>query len=163
MNRWRDIGRGSAALLAFAGAGHAAAETPSLTWRNVRQVVVHCNVQDERTGFDEARTRQLCNQVRALAATGAPVPLRVAGFGDPALNAADSVTLAVQATTRGSAGDKTLLFTIRAHRASDDQAAELFGSTLRTAPLAAAAPAIEQALAEVLPWKAQPLGARPIR
>jgi hypothetical protein len=163
MNGRNGIGHGSAALLAVAGAGLATAATPSLTWRDVRQVVVHCNVQDERTGFDEALTRQLCDRVRTLAATGAPVPLRVAGFGDPALNAANSVTLAVQGTTRGAGGGKTLTFTIRAHRASEDQAPELFGSTIRTAPLAAAAPAIEQALAEVLPWKAQPLGARQIR
>jgi hypothetical protein len=54
------------------------------------------------------------------------------------------------------------MFTIRPHRVSADQPAELFGSSLRAAPLNAADLAIEQALAEVLPWKAQPLGARPI-
>ena len=135
---------------------------PSLTWRDVRQVAVHCNIQDERTGHDAALTRQLCDRVRALASAGAPVALRVAGFGDRALTAADSVTLVVQGSTAGSGADKTLMFTIRPHRVSADQPAELFGSSLRVAPLNAADPAIEQALAEVLPWKAQPLGARPI-
>jgi hypothetical protein len=86
----------------------------------------------------------------------------VVGFGDRALSAADSVTLVVQGSTAGSGADKTLMFTIRPHRVSPDQPAELFGSSLRAAPLNAADPAIEQALAEVLPWKAQPLGARPI-
>ena len=166
MNRWRSIGHSALRPSAFAIAaisGLASASTPSLTWRDVRQVAVHCNVQDERTGFNAALTRQLCDKVRALAAAGAPVALRVAGFGDRALTAADSVTLVVQGSTTGSGNNKTLLFTIRAHRVSEDQPAELFGSTLRAAPLAAAEPAIEQALAEVLPWKAQPLGARPIR
>ena len=135
---------------------------PSLTWRDVRQVAVHCNIQDERTGYDAALTRQLCDRVRALASAGAPVALRVAGFGDRALTATDSVTLVVQGSTAGSGADKTLMFTIRPHRVSADQPAELFGSSLRVAPLNAADPAIEQALAEVLPWKAQPLGARSI-
>ena len=139
-----------------------AVSTPSLTWRDVRQVAVHCNIQDERTGFDPALTRRLCDQVRGLAAAGAPVSLRVAGFGDRVLSATDSVTLVVQGSTAGSGPGRTLMFTIRPHRVSDDQPAELFGSTLRAAPLNAADPAIEQALAEVLPWKAQPLGARPI-
>ena len=120
-------------------------------------------MQDERTGFNAALTQQLCNRVRALAATGAPVAVRVAGFGDRALTAANSVILVVQGSITGAGNNKTLLFTIRAHRISEDQPAELFGSTLRAAPLTAAGPAIEQALAEVLPWKAHPLGARPIR
>jgi hypothetical protein len=139
-----------------------AVSTPSLTWRDVKQVAVHCNIQDERTGFDPGLTRQLCDKVQALAAAGAPVPVRVAGFGDPALSAPDSVTLVVQGSTAGSGRSRTLMFTIRPHRVSADQPAELFGSRLRAAPLNAADPMIEQALAEVLPWKAQPLGARPI-
>ena len=150
------------ALACAAAAGSATASTPSLTWRDVREVAIHCNIQDERTGFDAALTRQLCDKVRGLGATGAPVPLRVAGFGDRALTAPDSVTLVVQGSTAGSGAAKTLMFTIRPHRVSADQPAELFGSSLRAAPLNAADPAIEQALAEVLPWKAQPLGARPI-
>jgi len=155
----------SAALLALACAGvagPAAATTPSPLWRGVNAVAVHCNIQDERRGYDAALTARLCERVRSLAAAGAPVPVRVAGFGDRALTAPDTVTLAVQGSTVRTAGAATLMFTIRPHRASPDQPAELFGSTLRAAPLAGADPAIEQALAEVLPWKAQPLGARPI-
>jgi hypothetical protein len=139
-----------------------AVSTPSLTWRDVKQVAVHCNIQDERTGFDPALTRQFCDKVRALAGTGAPVPVRVVGFGDRALTAPDSVTLVVQGSAAGLGAGRTVMFTIRPHRVSADQPAELFGSSLRAAPLNAADPAIEQALAEVLPWKAQPLGARPI-
>ncbi len=149
---------GSAAVPAAASAS-----TPSLIWRDVRQVTVHCNLQDERAGYDARLTRGLCEKVRSLAAVGAPVTLRVADFGDRALVAPDSVTLVVQGSVLGSGAAKRLVFTIRAHRVSDDHPAELFGSTLRTALLNAVDPAIEQALAEVLPWKAQPLGARPIR
>jgi hypothetical protein len=148
--------------LACAAAAPASASTPSLTWRDVRQVAVHCNIQDERTGFNAALTRQLCDKVRGLAAVGAPVPLQVVGFGDRALTAPDSVTLVVQGTAAGPEGSRSLMFTVRPYRPSPDQPAELFGSTLRVAPLLAPDEVIEQALAEVLPWKAQPLGARPI-
>lgn len=139
-----------------------AASTPSLTWRDVRAVAVHCNVQDERTGYDAALTRRLCDKVRALASRGSPVPLRVAGLGDRALAAADVVTLVVQGSTTGTGAAKTLLFTIRPHRALPDQPAELFGSAPRATPLATPDSAIEQALTEVLPWRARELGARPI-
>lgn len=163
MNNLGGIAGCFAAPLALLCASAAATvSTPSPTWRDVRQAAVHCNIHDERTGFDPALTRQLCDKVRTLAAAGAPVPLRVVGFGDRALSAPDSVTLVVQGSTAGSGGGRTLMFTIRAHRVSDDQPAELFGSTLRAAPLNAADPAIETALAEVLPWKTQPLGARSI-
>ncbi len=150
------------AVVAAGLAEPALASTPSLTWRDVREVAVHCNIQDQRTGYDPALTRQFCEKVRSLAAAGAPVPLRVAGFGDRALTAENSVTLVVQGSTAGSGAAKTLMFTIRPHRVSADQPAELFGSSPRAAPLNAADAAIAQALAEVLPWKAQPLGARPI-
>jgi hypothetical protein len=163
MNRSGGIAGCFAVPLALVCATAASAvSTPSLTWRDVKQVAVHCNIQDERAGFDPALTRALCDKVRGLAAAGAPVPLRVAGFGDRVLTAPDSVTLVVQGSTTGAGAAKTLMFTIRPHRVSADQPAELFGSSLRAASLNAADPAIEQALAEVLPWKAQPLGARPI-
>lgn len=163
MNRSGGIKKTFVASLTAAAAAGSAASTPSLTWRDVRQVAIHCNVQDERSGHSEALSRQLCERIHGLAASGAPVPLRVVGFGDRALTAPDVVTLAVQGSTVGAESGKTLLFTIRPHRVSADQPAELFGSTLRAVPLSAPDPAIEQALAEVLPWKAQALGARPVR
>lgn len=108
-------------------------------------------------------TRSVCAKVRALAAVGSPVPLRVADFGDPALAAADNVTLIVQGSAVGSRDARSLMFTIRAHRTSVDHPAEMFGSALRAAPVTVIDPAVKQALAEVLPWQAQYLGARPIR
>src|SRR4028118_168100 len=84
------------ALASVAWTQQAPSATPSLTWRDVRQVAVHCNIQDARTGHDPELTRQICDKVRTLAAGGAPVPLRVVGFGDPALIAGDSLVLAVQ-------------------------------------------------------------------
>lgn len=151
------------ALTALTAGQSAPSATPSLTWRDVRQVVVHCNIQDVRTGHDPELTRQICDKVRTLAAGGAPMPLRVAGFGDPALVAGDGLVLAVQGTATGSGDTRALMFTIRPHRASADAPPELFGTTLRAAPLSAADPAISEALSELLPWKARSLDARPIR
>ena len=140
--------------------GMAEASTPPLAWAGAKRLHIMCNVAGG-PGIDQAALgAQLCGEVKRLAVKGAPVPVDVITLGDPAVLAADAVTLLVHASVARSGDSRLLAFTIRPYRVSDAQAAVLFGAAPRAVALegagvsgAAAAAAIDLALSEVLPWR----------
>lgn len=172
----RSFGRARAAfaLLAACGAGPVAsapaeAAAPSLLWANARHLAVNCLVQSNTTREAAALEESLCARVQDLANRDAPFPVKQAGAGDPALIAADTVTLLVHASIERSPSGRILAFTIRPHRASGGEADILFGTPPRAIELPSGRPspvldaALRDALAEILPWQ-RPSGlvARPL-
>jgi hypothetical protein len=164
-----SIGRACAAfvLLCAGGAGLATmpaaqASTPSLMWRDLRAVGVQCLVQTSSRLNTKALEAALCERILAIAAEGAPVPLKRVNPGDPAILAAGTVTLLVHASVEPAGDRLALSFAIRPIRPSSPGSEVYFGTAPRTAGLAGAAdpgssldsPLIS-ALAELLPWKLQ--------
>ena len=156
-------------VVSSAGATPAAASTPSLLWANARRVAVSCLVQS-RTIHDAAALKgAVCARVRGLAGRDAPFAVKQVEPGDPALVAADTVTLLVHASIEKTPRGRTVAFTIRPYRASSGEAEILFGTAPRMVELpsrtatAALDAALGEALAEILPWQ-QPSGlvARPL-
>jgi hypothetical protein len=153
------------ALLCASGAGPAAtptaeASTPSAVWRDLRAVGVQCLVQTSSTLNTKALEAALCRRVLAIAAEGAPVPLKRVHSGDPAIHAAGTVTLLVHASVEPAGDRLALSFAIRPIRPSSRESEVYSGSAPKTIGLADAedpgasldSPLIS-ALAELLPWK----------
>lgn len=140
--------------------------SPPLIWRDLSRLNILCLVttDDADRGALEAR---LCERARALAAPGAPVPVRVIPIGDPAVLAAGETTLLIHASVQqGARGERLMAFSVRPFRASAEQTTVLFGAAPRAVELSAGDGALDRelgaALAELLPWQARPTGARPI-
>ncbi len=150
----------------------AAAATPPLLWSDVTRIVVHCLVvPDPAMPATRALQSALCERVRTIAAQGAPVPVEVVGFGDPALIAPGTAVILVHASVEPAGPNTRLLaFSVRPFRASAEQTSTLFGAAPRAATIpvsgvasAALDKALGAALSETLPWLARPEGPRVIR
>jgi len=150
-------------LLCASGAAPATAEasTPSLMWRDLRAVNVQCLVQASKLNTKDLEAA-LCERIRAIAAEGAPVPIKRVTFGDPAILAAGTVTLLVHASVEPSGDRLALNFAIRPIRPSSPDSEVYFGTAPKLALLAGARDlgpsidsALSSALAELLPWKLQ--------
>ena len=143
--------------------GVARASTPPLAFAGTKRLHILCNVAGG-PGIDQAAlSAELCGEVKRLAAKGAPVPVDIITLGDPAVLAADAVTLLVHASITRSGESRLLAFTIRPYRTSDAQSAVLFGTAPRAVALQrtgiggmAVGAAIDAALAETVPWRAAP-------
>ena len=141
-------------------AGAVQASTPPLAWAGAKRLHILCNVAGG-PGIDQAAlSAQLCGEVKRLAARDAPLPVDIITLGDPAVLAADAVTLLVHASVARTGNDRLLAFTIRPYRRSDEQASVLFGTAPRAVALEgktivgpSVAAAIELGLAEALPWR----------
>ena len=131
---------------------------PSLLWQGARRINILCQVSSE-TGNDPALEASVCERVRAISGSNAPLPVAVAAAPDAQALAADTVVLLVQASARNIAGQNILAFTIRPFRSSAGDAAALFGTVPRVEPLNKGGVgdnslnrALQAALAEILPW-----------
>lgn len=140
--------------------------SPPLIWRDLTRLNILClvNTDDADRKALEAR---LCERARTFAAPGAPVPLRVIPIGDPAVLTASEATLLVHASVQpGARGERLLAFSVRPFRVSAEQTTMLFGAAPRAVSLSAGEGGLDRALgvalAEILPWRARPSGARPI-
>ena len=161
----------AAALAAFAllttiSPVPAAAETPALIWRDVKAIGIQCVIQSDTRGHDAQFGAALCERVRRLAAQSAPAPVKIVPIGDPALLAADTVTLLVHGTIQSDNGGKLLAFSVRPFRASSEQTSLLYGAApraVRLTPAAAIDPALQAALGDILPWQKRPDGPRLIQ
>lgn len=146
--------------------GAAEAETPSLIWRDVASLRIHCLLTSESGAEQGLLQRRICDRVRELATAGAPVPVSEIGPGDPALLAPDTVTLLVHGSVQPSAAGDLLAFAIRPFRNSAEPAGLLFAAAPRAVLLsgdgAALDAALSAALSETLPWLAGPAGPRRI-
>ena len=149
-------------LLCASGAATAEAATPSLMWRDLRAVGVQCLVQSHPRLNAKDLEAALCERIRAIAAEGAPVPIKRVTFGDPAILAAGTVTLLVHASVEPSGDRLALNFAIRPIRPSSPDSEVYFGTAPKLAVLAGARDlgpsidsALSSALAELLPWKLQ--------
>lgn len=145
-----------------------AAHSPSLIWRDVRAINLLCVLDAPLDPAGRpALQAKVCERMRAAAAQGAPVPVRVIPIGDPSVLAADTVTLLLHASVRpGPRGGRLLAFSLRPFRVSAEQTAELFGAAPRAVMLsddAGVDRALNEAAAELLPWRARPAAPRPIR
>ena len=158
-----------AACAAGATASSAEAATPSLLWAGARQVVVNCLVQSRTMPDSSQLQNEICARVSHLAGREAPFEVRRAVQGDPAMVAADTVTLLVHASVERTPRGRSLTFTIRPHRPSGGEADILYGTAPRSLDLPSGGgassldSALSEALAEILPWQ-RPSGliARPL-
>jgi hypothetical protein len=168
----RTFWRGFAACGLFAACaagpvmtGPAVASTPLLIWQQAKKLQLLCVlVSDSRDRIE--RQAELCERVRAIAAANAPVPIEIIAPGDPAVLAADAVTLLVHASSQPGPGGGILALTARPYRLSAGDAGPLFGAAPRAASLsqpAAIETALRGALSDTLPWLPQQNGPRPLR
>jgi hypothetical protein len=155
-----DVMRGgiAAGLMALGSAlsAPAAAELPARSTQGIAQVAVLCLLVDDTA--DRLRLqRRMCDQARALAAEGAPVPVAAIGFGDPVLLRADVLGVLVHVAIDRSGPRPLAIVLIRPHRAAGQGA--LFGASPVAVPLesdgAIPEPALAAALDQVLPWRIQ--------
>lgn len=158
LKRW--LVRALPALAACALPAVAAATTPALIWRGAARINVQCLVQPTIAANADLQ-RRMCEHVRRRAAAGSPVPVDVVTLGDPKVLDSDSVTLLVHASVQPFGSQRLLTFSVRPFRLSAEQDAVLFAAAPRAAALAAAgewsgalAMALDNALAETLPWRA---------
>lgn len=170
MDLRRFPARSAALLLVLAACGaaepavtEAVAETPPLTWQQVRATNILCLVAPGATPVPPGLQTRLCEKVRALAARGAPMPVATIGFGDPIVLDRDTATLLVHAAVSEETGRPLLAFTIRTYRPNRTDADILFGAPPRAVPLGGPdlnGPELDRALAETLaqtlPWLARP-------
>lgn len=156
-------GAGSPARLPSSGVE---SSSPPLIWRDLSRLNILCLLNSDDADRQALQAR-LCERARALAAPGAPIPVRAIPIGDPAVLAADEATLLIHASTQPGGRDERLMaFSIRPFRVSAEQTAVLFGAAPRAVRLSAGDGelnrALDAALAEILPWRARPMAARPI-
>jgi hypothetical protein len=137
-----------------------AASTPVLAFDGARLLGVHCLLSPDHLVNRRALQAALCDRVRTLAASKAPMPVAVLPPGDPRLIASDTAVLLVHAAVQAGDGREPLLIlTARSFRATAAPS-ELFGATPRAVAMTADAkgPRIDAtliaALAETLPWRA---------
>lgn len=131
---------------------------PALSAQGIARAAILCLVVDDTPARLELQ-RRLCEQVRAIAASGAPVPVEAIGFGDPALLGRDTLGVLVHAAYDRARNQVVL--SIRPHR-NAPSASTLFGAT----PVAVtpgpdgAIPeaALAAALDQVLPWRMRAAG-----
>lgn len=165
------LGCGSAA--AVSGPGPAIARDdataavpgmPAPIWQDVRQIQILCLINSDQGVVAGELHDRLCARVRDLAAAGAPAPVRVAAFGDPAIMQPDSLTLLVHVSISGAGGDRLAALAVRPWR-NDPASGMLFAAAPRAArvgsdPLAALEPALRAAIIETIPWAGNAHGNR---
>jgi hypothetical protein len=153
-------------LCAFGAApattANAEASTPSPMWSDLRAVNVQCLVQTSSKLNANDLGAALCERILAIAAEGAPVPVKRVTSGDPTILAAGTVTLLVHASVEPAGDRLALSFAIRPIRPSAPEPEVYFGTAPKTALLAGKAglgasldSPLTSALAELLPWKLQ--------
>ncbi|WP_394646658.1 hypothetical protein [uncultured Sphingomonas sp.] len=141
------------------------AAAPSLLWQDVTALGVACLVHTGNGVDHGALHDRLCAAVRAQAAKGAPVPVKVAA-PDAAALAPGQVTLLVHANVERVRGADVMALSVRPFRNAAD-AGQFFGAAPRVVAAGDAAAldrAVAALLAETLPWQAGPSqagGARP--
>lgn len=149
-------GLGALATAALAVATPACADSPAALWQGVTRIGVTCLVNTDHGNDTGALRDRLCGRVRALAATGAPVPITAVQIGDPAILAAGTVTLLVHASTGGTPGGRSMAVTIRPYRNMDGPGL-LFGAEPRVVATDATDAELDAALAiplsQILPWR----------
>jgi hypothetical protein len=153
-----------AAVALFGLCGPVTASTPTLLWQDARKVAVLCLVAQTDLMNPRALEADLCRRVVANASRNAPLPVTQITHGDPEVIAADTVALLVHASVQaGPQQGRLVAFSIRPFRATAEQTAQLFSAPPRAAALAANGgpdteldAAIDAALAEILPWRADP-------
>lgn len=146
--------------------GVAEAATPALAWQNVTRLNLLCLVSTDRAGERERIERSLCERVRSLSSRNAPIPVSGIALGDPAILDAAGVTLLVHAAVQDAGGDRLLVFSLRSYRPGGTDHDILFGAAPRAVSLSDAKAldaALQEALAETLPWLTRSDGLRPIR
>ena len=157
----------SAALCVLTGApvtSGSAEASPPLAWQQAKKLQILCILVSDDSDRIPLQAK-LCEQVRALAAADAALPVKTIAIGDPAVLAADAVTLLVHASLRRGAGGRLLAFNLRPYRSSAEATDVLFGAAPRAVLLSDASAlgaAIEEALGETLPWRNTLGGSRPL-
>lgn len=154
------------------GCAPVTASTPDLLWLDARKVVVLCLVPPTRLLDHAALQADICRRVVAKTGVNSPLPVAEIAHGDPQVIASDTVALLVHASVQsGTEGGPLVAFSIRPFRATAEQSAQLFSAPPRAAvvrpDLAASTAldaAIDAALSEILPWRAEaaPSGPRPL-
>lgn len=133
------------------------APLPALSAQGIARTHVLCLLVDP-AGPKPRMEQALCAQVRRIAAVGAPVPVDVIGFGDPALIEPDALGVLVHVAIDRSGPRPLAVISIRPHRAKLN-ASVVFGATPAAVPIGAdgAIPdaVIATALNQVLPWRMQ--------
>lgn len=153
----------SLALSAAVPMSEAEAATPAQIWSGVSKVGVQCLASPGTARGIRELQSAICERVRDLAARGAPVPVSVIQMGDPAVLAAETVTLLVHASVQPAGRNRLVAISVRPFRVSTEQTAVLFGAAPRAALIPSTgtvAPALDAALratlAETAPWLAKP-------
>ena len=163
----RAIFIAAAALLL--GCGSVTASTPTLLWRDAKRVAVLCLVAPTQLLNNRELQDDICRRVVANAARGAPLPVTEIAHGDPQVIASDTVVLLVHASVQAGPQRAPLVaLSIRPFRATAEQTAQLFSAPPRAATLgadgaggAALDAAIDAALFETLPWRADETSSGP--
>ena len=167
MARLRATFIAAAALLL--GCGPVTASTPTLLWRDAKKVAVLCLVAPTRLLDYRDLQSDLCRRVVANAGLNAPLPVTEIAHGDPQVIASDTVALLVHASVQaGPQSTPLVAFSIRPFRATAEQTAQLFSAPPRAATLGADGvgdtaldAAIDAALSETLPWRADEASSGP--
>lgn len=158
----------AAAALLF-GCGSVTASTPTLMWRDAKKVAVLCLVPPTRLLNNRDLQNDICRRVVTHAALDAPLPVTEIAHGDPQVIASDTVALLVHASVQtGPQRAPLVAFSIRPFRATAEQSAQLFSAPPRAAMLEADGAggdaldaAIDAALSEILPWRAEAASSDP--
>ena len=160
------------AVFLLLGCGPVTASTPTLLWLDAKKVAVLCLVAPTRLVDQQNLQADMCRRVVAKATIDSPLPVTEIAHGDPQVIASDTVALLVHASVQAGSRDNPLVaFSIRPFRATAEQTAQLFSAPPRAAAVRpdlaggdALDAAIDAALSEILPWRAEnaPRGPQPL-
>jgi hypothetical protein len=146
------------------------ASTPPTAWQQLKALHVLCLIASNKAGERQTLEEALCGRVQALAAPGAPVPVTKLPFGDPAAIDPARATLLVHGRVQQMGKNRLLIVNIRPYRTGGTGREMLFSAPPVAVPLGASAPsdaaldeALAPVLADLLPWRAQAAGPRPIQ
>ena len=140
--------------------GAASAESPDRSWIGVKQIAILSQLTSAGEVLPPITAEQLCEEARALASAGSPVPIRCSKLGDRSLTDASTAVLILHASiSQLGADNRMLLFTVRREREAGLEPSPIyFGAPLRAVPLndkpdsASLRSALRASLGDILPW-----------
>jgi hypothetical protein len=155
---------GAVKLIAHALAGATLAASPvsaamrDPSWIGIQKLLIISQFDGHANG--KLTADGLCRMVQSIASSAAPIPVSCTAIGDPALRAARTAVLAVQAAEADPGdGRKLMLLTIRrADEGGLEPAPVYFASTLSAVGMDSKyLPQLDQAigasLRQILPWQ----------
>jgi hypothetical protein len=141
------------------GATPGAATTPDRSWVGVENIVILSRFTSGNVLTSQFTAEKLCQQARAIAGRGSPIPVTCGNLGDPKLAQAKTAVLILDASIAETGPAAVLVVTVRRESEGGLEPAPIrFGATPRVVSIDRRSgtgqmeSALRASLGEILPW-----------